>query len=171
MSKRNGLPDPSLRRGLGIRSIPPPRKSCPCRARRFKILCKRIFILRRSLAPMRNPDDGYFLPGYADAKLIKAGGTHRLMLSHVCIGEATCNSERLTIDIHRYQVGGHSETNTHDNMEQAYFILSGEGEASVGDSKSPVRKGSFIFIPRRSPHSIRNTGSGELVLAFISVVL
>jgi mannose-6-phosphate isomerase-like protein (cupin superfamily) len=94
------------------------------------------------------------------------GGGHNNMLSHECL-----SSKRLTIDIHRYPEGGFSNPNVHNNFEQVYVVLEGEGEAIVAGLTQSVGVRSIIFIPRNSLHSIRNTGTGELVLAFISVTL
>lgn len=48
--------------------------------------------------------------------------------------------------------------------EEVICILSGEGIMHAGDSSTPVRKGSCIFLPIRQRHCLENTGSGELRL-------
>ncbi len=93
-----------------------------------------------------------------------------MLLSHVCIGPGR-PSERLSLDVHRYQRGGYSVTNVHSDCEQAYLILSGEGQVTLDERTYPVKEGSVVFIPRGTRHSIKNTGEGELVLAFISTYL
>ncbi len=113
--------------------------------------------------------DGHYIRNYKEAPLFRPGGSHRQMLSHVCLGQKT-GCERLTIDVHRYGPGAHSVTNVHTNCEQVYFVMGGEGEATVGQETHRVRKGSVVFIPRNAPHSIRRT-RGELTLLFVSVSL
>jgi len=113
---------------------------------------------------------GCYLRSYKDAALIRPGGSHRQMLSHVCLGART-GCERLTIDVHRYGAGAHSITNVHDNCEQVYIVIGGEGEATVSGQTRKVCEGSVVFIPRNAPHSIRSTGAGELTLVFVSVSL
>ncbi len=105
---------------------------------------------------------------YHDVPPITIGGTHNNMLSHVCIGKRGVQTENLQIDVHRYPQGGFSDANAHDQCEQAYFVLKGRGEAKIGGETKGVHPGSLVFIPRRTLHCIRNTGKGELVLAFIS---
>jgi len=48
--------------------------------------------------------------------------------------------------------------------EEVICILEGEGIMHAGDSSTPVRAGSCIFLPIRQRHCLENTGSGELRL-------
>ena len=54
-----------------------------------------------------------------------------------------------------------------DPMEEIYFILSGEGEMTVGDDTRQVVRGDAIWIPAGSAHSLLNTGQNG---CFILVV-
>ena len=83
-----------------------------------------------------------------------------MLLSHVCIDPGR-PSEKLSLDVHRYQRGGNSVTNVHSDCEQV----------TLDERTYPVKEGSVVFIPRGTRHSIKNTGEGELVLAFISTYL
>ena len=110
------------------------------------------------------------LQSFQDAPLISARGSHRMLLSHVCIGRER-NSERLTLDAHRYHRGGYSVTNVHEDCEQVYMVLSRRGEVTLNEKTYPLKRGSVVFIPRHTRHSIRNTRDEELVLVFISTYL
>ena len=48
--------------------------------------------------------------------------------------------------------------------EEVICILEGEGVMWAGQSSTPIRTGSCIFLPVRQPHCLQNTGSGELRL-------
>jgi mannose-6-phosphate isomerase-like protein (cupin superfamily) len=111
------------------------------------------------------------IPDFENVPVREPGGSHRQLLSHECIGMGDRGSKRLSVDVHRYQVKGHSVTNVHSVCEQGYFILEGEGEVRVGDETYDVSKGSYVFIPRHAPHSLKNTGDGELILLFMSIDL
>jgi uncharacterized cupin superfamily protein len=53
----------------------------------------------------------------------------------------------------------------HRVNEEMFFVLEGEGEIRIGDSKHPIRKGDFIACPPGGPetaHQIINTGTTEL---------
>jgi len=54
-----------------------------------------------------------------------------------------------------------------DPMEEIYFIMSGEGEMTVGDETRQVVPGDAIWIPAGSAHSLLNTGRDK---CFILVV-
>ena len=54
-----------------------------------------------------------------------------------------------------------------DPMEEIYFIMSGEGEMTVGEDTRHVVQGDAIWIPVGSAHSLVNTGPN---VCFILVV-
>jgi mannose-6-phosphate isomerase-like protein (cupin superfamily) len=45
----------------------------------------------------------------------------------------------------------------HVTHSEHVYVLEGEGEMSVGDKKFPVKKGSMVFVPRNTVHSLRVT--------------
>lgn len=55
----------------------------------------------------------------------------------------------------------------HLQTEEIYYILSGEGEMSVGDETQTVKAGDAIFIPRTNTHALKNTGSEPIKLLLI----
>ena len=54
-----------------------------------------------------------------------------------------------------------------DPMEEIYFIMSGEGEMTVGDDSRHVVQGDAIWVPAGSSHNLLNTGQVD---CFILVV-
>ena len=48
--------------------------------------------------------------------------------------------------------------------EEVLFILRGEGRMWAGDTNTPIRPGSCIYLPKRQVHCVENTGTGELRL-------
>ena len=51
----------------------------------------------------------------------------------------------------------------HAVTEEIYYILSGSADMTLGHETRPVGPGDAIAIPPGLRHTIRNTGSGELV--------
>jgi mannose-6-phosphate isomerase-like protein (cupin superfamily) len=51
----------------------------------------------------------------------------------------------------------------HPRTEEIYYILSGDGEMSIGGETRHVHAGDAIAIPPGEIHTIRNTGSGTLI--------
>jgi len=54
----------------------------------------------------------------------------------------------------------------HNEAEQLFYVLQGEGELSIGENLSerfPLRVGDFARTPRGVPHSVRCVGDATLV--------
>jgi quercetin dioxygenase-like cupin family protein len=49
---------------------------------------------------------------------------------------------------------------THANEDEAWYVLEGELRFKLGDQISLAPAGSFVFVPRRTPHCFQNIGSG-----------
>ncbi|TME98427.1 MAG: cupin domain-containing protein [Chloroflexi bacterium] len=61
-----------------------------------------------------------------------------------------------SIPVHRHKVADRY-------VEEAFFVLDGEGEVRVGDETRPIRAGSFcVMSPAEGFHTIRNTGATTL---------
>ena len=52
--------------------------------------------------------------------------------------------------------------NRHRGADQWLFVLSGNGEASIGRKRQALRAGTLLLIERKERHEIRNTGRGLL---------
>ncbi len=48
--------------------------------------------------------------------------------------------------------------------EEVLCILDGHGEMWAGDTHTPIKPGSCIFLPRRQVHCVENAGPGDLRL-------
>lgn len=62
----------------------------------------------------------------------------------------------------------------HRKLEEAFFILEGQGELRLGDERHPLRAGDMIACPAGGPdtaHQIINTGVDELRMLAISTVV
>jgi len=55
-----------------------------------------------------------------------------------------------------------------DPMEEIYFVMSGEGEMTVGEDSKHVVPGDAIWIPPGSSHSLLNTGRTELFILVVA---
>jgi mannose-6-phosphate isomerase-like protein (cupin superfamily) len=63
----------------------------------------------------------------------------------------------------RLGVGCATTPHHHAVTEEIYYILSGTAAMTLGDETRPVGPGDAIAIPPGMRHTIRNTGSSELV--------
>ncbi|ALS22564.1 MULTISPECIES: cupin domain-containing protein [Paenibacillus] len=61
-----------------------------------------------------------------------------------------------------FDEGGKTPPNEHAAAHEYFYVLAGEGTAVVGDTKIPVRTGSFFIVPPGNNHEVHNTGKGRL---------
>lgn len=62
---------------------------------------------------------------------------------------------------------GHESSEYHRHLyeEECVYVLSGLGEADIGEERCAIGAGDFLGFPRRGPaHVLRNTGDEPLVL-------
>ena len=64
---------------------------------------------------------------------------------------------------------GHRLATHTDSAEEILYIVTGSGEATIGDDRGTASAGDLIVIPAMAPHGIANTGSETLrVVGFFS---
>ncbi len=82
------------------------------------------------------------------------------------------NTERLVIHTNEYAVGGSAgHPHAHSNQEQAFYILEGKMEVTVGDKTYIAGPGDCVLLPRNVLHGHRNLGDTPLKFIFISAML
>ena len=60
--------------------------------------------------------------------------------------------------------GGEIGGEVHEGHDQLLYFVSGEGEATIGETKVPVKAGDVSIVPSGTFHNFRNTGNGMLKL-------
>jgi mannose-6-phosphate isomerase-like protein (cupin superfamily) len=60
--------------------------------------------------------------------------------------------------------GGAPPLHQHDDTEQVFYVLEGEGELEIGTEREGfrVKPGDVVRIPVATPHTIYNTGNEDL---------
>jgi quercetin dioxygenase-like cupin family protein len=82
---------------------------------------------------------------------------------------AALDTERLTIHTNEYEVGGVSgDGHAHSDHEQAFYVLEGDMEVTVGEEVRQIGPGDSVFLPRGVFHKHRNVGDKPLKFLFIS---
>ena len=61
-----------------------------------------------------------------------------------------------TITMHHHQV-----------LEEIYFILEGSGVMTIGEEQREVGAGDAVYIPKKSRHSLTNTGTSPIRLLLV----
>ncbi len=76
------------------------------------------------------------------------------------------NTEDLNLGITEFKEGMTSLTHQHD-VNEALYILSGEGTLKVGEILHKVAAGDFIYVPRHTDHTILTDLGSSLKIFFI----
>ena len=64
--------------------------------------------------------------------------------------------------------GAHLGSHT-DSAEEVLLVVSGSGEATIGEEQAAVQAGTLAVVPALVPHSVKNTGEKTLsVVGFFS---
>ena len=58
----------------------------------------------------------------------------------------------------------------HDEEEEAYYILEGEGVVDDNGTKQPVKAGDVMLTGDGASHSIENTGTTDLVVMAVVIL-
>lgn len=61
-----------------------------------------------------------------------------------------------------FDEGGQTPPNEHAEAFEYFYVLCGEGMATVGEDSIPITTGSFFIVPPGHNHQVRNTGKGRL---------
>ena len=64
-------------------------------------------------------------------------------------------------------VGRAVERHYHLVTEEIYYVLRGTGEMHLGDEVRPVSGGDALFIPRRTAHTLKNTGTESMLVLLV----
>lgn len=89
-------------------------------------------------------------------------------LSKALVRPETVGSRLVDYRISTYQPMAYVERHAHKVQEQIYHVLDGEGLMEIGDDKVVVRKNDVIFLPPGVPHSIQNSGLGDLTFLVVT---
>ena len=55
-----------------------------------------------------------------------------------------------------FQKGGTTNLHIHDQGDELFYVVSGEGTATLGERTEMIGAGDVIFVPRKTVHSIQN---------------
>jgi mannose-6-phosphate isomerase-like protein (cupin superfamily) len=57
----------------------------------------------------------------------------------------------------------------HTGVEEVYYVINGDGEASVGSETTPIHKGDAVPLQLNDPHAFRNTGNTDLEFMILGI--
>jgi mannose-6-phosphate isomerase-like protein (cupin superfamily) len=83
------------------------------------------------------------------------------------IDRTTTSIERCSLAEEALPPGKSVGRHHHLETEEVYYILQGEGRMTVGSETRAVAAGDAIFIPRRSSHTLTNTGQTPMTILLV----
>lgn len=97
--------------------------------------------------------------------------------NHLIIGNSEITFKVVGADTHGHlglfenfiQPGGTTpELHIHRQMEEMFYVLSGEVEIQVGERTVQGQPGAFVLVPRNTPHTFYNRGTkpAKLLIMF-----
>lgn len=88
-------------------------------------------------------------------------------IARALLEEANVGCKNLTMLRSEFKPGGYADRHTH-TFEQSYYILKGRASITIGDEEYRVKAGMAMTFPPNVPHSIKNTGKGEMWLIAVN---
>lgn len=81
---------------------------------------------------------------------------------YTLLSEDNVEAKRLVLAYVELEPGGYTEPGTHDDIEQAFYFIEGEGVMMVDGKDYDVKPGTAVLVPLNTTHCYRNTGSSLL---------
>jgi quercetin dioxygenase-like cupin family protein len=82
----------------------------------------------------------------------------------------TVGTEALRLLVQWYPPGGYTRNHpVHYDFEQAYYVVSGTMSVFLNEQRFTVPAGTFVFIPRGTPHYHQNDDDEPMVFLTINV--
>lgn len=115
------------------------------------------------------------LPSDEDPRSLRARVKNRdkevLRDTYYVIDPESTPSRRLTMGHTTIYPTGCTTGHAHDDMEEVYFVISGEGVMRVGDDEFPIKPGDGLYVPPGEFHTTRQTGNVPLVVLWVTGTL
>lgn len=89
----------------------------------------------------------------------------------ILIDAETAGAQRLTAGYTVIYPGCRSRGHHHDDLEEVYYFLTGEGIMQVGEDKFPVRPGDAVFVPVGPFHTVECTSHMPMTYMWVTTKL
>ncbi|MDA1369680.1 MAG: cupin domain-containing protein [Proteobacteria bacterium] len=103
----------------------------------------------------------------AEGFILKAGEGEILGNGIVIKASPAIGTQRSIMVEQSFPLEGSTGLHLHEQGDELFYVVSGQGSATLGESESPIGPGDVIFVPAGSIHRIRNLDYEEpLVVVF-----
>lgn len=88
---------------------------------------------------------------------------HEGALTKLLVTRENCDSKNIDFFLSSYAPKAYAALHSHDEAEEVFYFLDGEGLFLLDGERFTVRRGSVVYVPPKTEHGIFNTGFKELV--------
>ena len=88
--------------------------------------------------------------------VLKAGEGEALGNGIVVKASPNTGTEKSILVEQTFLKGGTTGLHLHEQGDELFYVVSGQGTATLGDSEDPIGPGDVIFVPASAVHRIRN---------------
>lgn len=88
--------------------------------------------------------------------------------TYYLIDAASSPSKNLTMGHTTIYPTGSTTGHSHDDMEEVYFVISGEGIMVVGQDEYPIKAGDALYVPPGEFHTTVQTGNLPLTVVWVT---
>lgn len=78
-----------------------------------------------------------------------------------------CRAGLVYAGLNCFLPGQEHQAHAHAGQDKLYYVLEGTGEATVADARYDVAAGDLVLAPEGVLHSMKNTGTANLVVLVI----
>ena len=100
--------------------------------------------------------------------VVKDRESEILMDTYYLIDPEKSPSKNLTMGHTIIYPTGKTTGHAHDDMEEVYYILTGEGKMVVGDDEFPIKAGDAFYVPFGEFHVTYNTGIQPMSILWVT---
>ena len=76
-------------------------------------------------------------------------------------------NDSMSLGLYALPTGGVDPQQPHDE-DEVYYIVSGQGQITVGDETQPVQPGSLVFVAAEVPHKFHDIREDLKILVFFA---
>ena len=102
------------------------------------------------------------------APILKKRESEILRDTYYLIDPERSPSENLTMGHTIIYPTGKTTGHAHDDMEEVYYILTGEGKMVVGDDEFTIKAGDAFYVPFGEFHVTYNTGIQPMSILWVT---
>ncbi len=88
--------------------------------------------------------------------------------TYFLIDSTNSPSKRLTMGYTTIYPTGTTTGHAHDEREEVYFVISGEGIMVIGEEQFPIKAGDGLYVPPGKYHTTIQTGNQPLVVLWVT---